>query len=81
MSYDKDLRVARVAFWVLGAVNIANMLVNGWKHDWVLAFSCFVFALFCSVMAKSTASQQRTRDEVRVAAAGIRAMIEDCEEL
>lgn len=79
MTYDKDLRAARRGYRVLTGLNFAAAALQAYDHYWTIAASCIFWGITCLVWTASAASQQRTRDEVRIAAAGVRGLLEDAE--
>jgi hypothetical protein len=80
MKYDRDLRFIRWLFIGLALSLVANAAFSVRTRTWSAVLSSLLWTVCCLSMVASCKSQQRTRDEVRIAQAGIRALIELGEE-
>jgi hypothetical protein len=80
MTYDRDLRQLRIVLWILAALNFTGVVANVWIHQWLAGLCCLLWTGSTLLYISSIRSQQRTRDEVRIAGSAIRAMREEIEE-
>ena len=80
MTYDRDLRWGHRILWMLVAANLGSAAKNAYEHHWLVAVTCLIWTVNILVFIAQIRAQQRTRDEVRLAAAGIRAMREEIED-
>lgn len=80
MKYDRDLRFIRWLFIGLALSLVANGVSSVRTRIWSAVLSSLLWTVCCLSMVASCKSQQRTRDEVRIVQAGIRALIELGEE-
>lgn len=80
MSYDRDIRRGRLVAWLLLFANIGGGIANLYAHKWTVAIACAIWAYNCTLVLKTAAIHQATRDMGRVIEAGLNAMRREMEE-
>jgi uncharacterized membrane protein AbrB (regulator of aidB expression) len=80
MTYDRDLGWGCIILWMLVAANLGSAALNAYEHHWLVAVTCVIWTLNLLVVIRQIRAEQRTLDEVRLVASGIRAMREEIED-
>lgn len=79
MSYDRDIGRGRLVAWLLLFANLGAGILNARAHHWSFAIACAIWAFNCTLVLKTAAIHQATRDMGRVIEAGLNAMRREME--